>query len=270
MSGERIIPQDFQSQHEYLIYLKEMFVYSWCASVIRYDSVCLDLGCAEGFGTKELAGVLRKVVGIDIDKKSIERAASKYAGPSCSFMHYEAGRLPFSDCEFDAVVSLHVIEHISDAGHFLRDIERVLKPNGILILTTPNRALRLPKGGQPFNIHHVKEYDGFELKEALSDYFTGIDIMGLCADEEVLRVEEKRIKQLNKIASYDIFNLRRRLPAVILKPIITLIHFLRSRQKGDFPDSLIEKIDGYGPGLFRIDNVYRSNSLDIIALCKKQ
>ena len=48
------------------------------------------------------------------------------------------GKLPYEDDTFDATVSIEVIEHVEDQFHFLREMARVTKPNGIVIVTTPN------------------------------------------------------------------------------------------------------------------------------------
>ena len=49
-------------------------------------------------------------------------------------------RLPFQTSQFDGVVSLEVIEHLSNAGEFLKEINRILKPKGWLVISTPNIA----------------------------------------------------------------------------------------------------------------------------------
>ena len=75
MSGERIYPEEIKTLEEYLIYLKEVFIYTWCKEKISKDARCLDVGCGEGYGTKLLSSSAKETVGIDIDKKIIEKAS---------------------------------------------------------------------------------------------------------------------------------------------------------------------------------------------------
>jgi 2-polyprenyl-3-methyl-5-hydroxy-6-metoxy-1,4-benzoquinol methylase len=101
----------------------------------------LDVGAGRGWFSKVLAGRLRDEHGVDPrehvfpcdafpESFEVDELECVRTGPG--------GALPFPDASFDAVVSIEVIEHVEDHLAFLREIARVLKPGGIVVVTTPN------------------------------------------------------------------------------------------------------------------------------------
>jgi O-antigen/teichoic acid export membrane protein/SAM-dependent methyltransferase len=124
----------------------------------------LDLGCGTGYGS-HLLGERGEVVGLDVDAGAIAYAQEKYAQPGkVRFQQYDGERLPFDDGSFDLVVSFEVIEHLEMGKQeaFLREACRVLRPGGVLALSTPNRdsltkrLLRLRGWRNP---HHKHEFN---------------------------------------------------------------------------------------------------------------
>lgn len=112
----------------------------------------LDLGCADGSFAAYAGEILNaKPFGLDLDDDTI--ATAKKNGVT-AIAHDLSEKLPYKDKQFDLVFALEVIEHLFDTDFFLGQIHRVLKPNGFLILSTPNLAslpnrLRLMFGGYP-------------------------------------------------------------------------------------------------------------------------
>jgi len=108
-------------------------------SVSEGESV-LDIGSGPGFLTTALAeatGPSGKVVGVDISKQMVDRAASKSTQPWLSYEVADATALPFKDESFDVVVSAQVAEYVPDIDAFCSEVFRVLKPSGRgLILAT--------------------------------------------------------------------------------------------------------------------------------------
>ena len=105
---------------------------------VQPDDTCLDVGCGDG----RAAGVWVSVrgatyVGVDISPEATAQAAA--VGLDARVID-DASRLPFGDGAFDSVVCLEVLEHLFEPQHALREIRRVLKPGGTLILTVPNVA----------------------------------------------------------------------------------------------------------------------------------
>lgn len=112
----------------------------------------LDIGCYDGYITEKIKNQNNEVVGIDISKEGVRLCVER--GINCIEYDIEKS-FPFNDKSFDVVFGGEIIEHIFDTDAMIQEIRRVLKPNGFLILTTPNIAaltkrIRLLFGKNPF------------------------------------------------------------------------------------------------------------------------
>jgi 2-polyprenyl-3-methyl-5-hydroxy-6-metoxy-1,4-benzoquinol methylase len=96
----------------------------------------LEIGCSAGYYSQRIVSRGARVTGIDLNTPLVAEAARVCRqGTFCSA---EANRLPFASGKFDAVVMLEVIEHVGDETPVLAEIRRVLKPGGLLFLSTPH------------------------------------------------------------------------------------------------------------------------------------
>jgi 2-polyprenyl-3-methyl-5-hydroxy-6-metoxy-1,4-benzoquinol methylase len=154
---------------------------------ISRDDLVLDAGCGAGNLVSELAPRCRTVVGCDYHHGRLAFAAGRLQG---EFVEASIDRLPFADGLFDKIFCLEVIEHIEHSVNLqiLREFFRVLKPDGQLILTTPNyrsawpaieflmNTLRLvpemPGGA------HISKYHWRSLEDSLTDAGFVITRMG--------------------------------------------------------------------------------------------
>jgi ubiquinone/menaquinone biosynthesis C-methylase UbiE len=102
------------------------------------DSV-LDVGCGNGIYTQWLAKKCVRAVGVDHNEKNLAWAKQEF--PHCEFVLSNGENLPFADASFDAVMLTEVLEHTQDDRATLREIARVTKPGGTLLLSTPHRGL---------------------------------------------------------------------------------------------------------------------------------
>ena len=96
----------------------------------------LELGCGEGRGIELLAPLAEQYTAIDKIESVIDRLQVKH--PSYRF---EAGHfppIPFPDNSFDTIVTFQVIEHIKDDELFVKELQRILRPGGTALITTPN------------------------------------------------------------------------------------------------------------------------------------
>ena len=127
----------------------------------------LDVGCGDGLLMARVAPFVQRVVGVDTEQSAIKLARDKLLGfPNCELVHASSYDLPFSDSSFDVVTSADVIEHLKDPALHLKEICRVVKQTGALVLTTP----KWREDGK-WDVRHEKEYRPAELRALLSQYF---------------------------------------------------------------------------------------------------
>ncbi len=96
----------------------------------------LDVGCGPGFLLAPLSRAGMRSVGLEMRPDTAGEARA--AAPLATIMLADGLRLPFADRSFDIVVMLEVLEHVSDEVPLLSEAHRVLRPGGLLILTTPH------------------------------------------------------------------------------------------------------------------------------------
>src|SRR5271165_5542201 len=130
----------------------------------------LDVASGEGYGSALLAGVARRVVGVEIDVASVTHARNSYAAVNLEFLQGDALALPLADATFDVVVSFETLEHLRNQWSFLNEIRRVLRPEGVLVISTPDRDV-YSAPGQPVNRFHVLELSRPEFAALLGDFF---------------------------------------------------------------------------------------------------
>ena len=165
-TGERCVPwaPDVQVVYEHL------HRYLWAAEIITGRRV-LDVGSGEGFGAAILADRASEVVGIDIDHRTVEHSQLNYERRGLSFMIGSASDLSrFESGSFGAVVAFEIIEHVAEQEQVLAEIARVLRDDGVLVMSTPDRRLYSEATG-PNNPFHVRELSLGELTELVGGQF---------------------------------------------------------------------------------------------------
>ncbi len=257
-----VFAENWKSLEEYLLFLKEIFAYDFAANKISKDSTVLELGFGEGFGTKMLAKKAKKVFALDVDEKAFNHAKQKYSSEKILFSLYNGKKIPFEDNYFDAVVSLQVIEHIKDDFNFVNEIYRVTKKNAVVIITTPNRKIRLKENSKPWNEFHCKEYSEKEL-ENLFNNFSSVNIFGVFASKEIMKTELNRIKKAVFMASLDPFKLRKFFPFYLKNTLKKIIKKVFANEKREFDQKKFSHKD------FFISEKNADNSLDLLAVCRK-
>jgi SAM-dependent methyltransferase len=129
----------------------------------------LDVGCGTGSTLKELEK-MGEAVGADISEEAIAYCRRRGCGDVRLVAEDE---LSFRDGEFDAVLSLDVLEHIENEGAALAEYRRVLKPGGVLLLTAPAYAW-LWSAHDDVN-HHRRRYTRGSLEQLLAQSGWGIE-----------------------------------------------------------------------------------------------
>lgn len=134
------------------------------------DKVVLDIASGEGYGTNLLAAIAKEIVGVDISSEAISLAKKKYKSTNLQFKEGRADLIPCKDNYFDVVVSFETLEHHDKHDEMLSEIKRVLKPEGILIISTPDKYYYSDKINYK-NEYHIKELYLIEFENLLKKYF---------------------------------------------------------------------------------------------------
>ena len=131
----------------------------------------LDVACGEGYGSALLAREASHVTGVDVSAEAIAHARREYAAiGNARFEIAPCTQLPLADASVDVAVSFETLEHIDEQERFLDELARVLRPDGLLILSCPNRLEYRDRRGFE-NPYHVKELYRDELAKLLAERF---------------------------------------------------------------------------------------------------
>lgn len=144
----------------------------------------LDAGCGEGYGAARL-GKVGKVVAAELDAEVASHAGRSY--PNVAVIRGDVCALPFAAASFEAVVALQLIEHLYCADRFLASVRRILRPEGLLVLSTPNRDTS-PPDPNPF---HVYEYTSEELVALLRLHFDRVTMLGVRHRSRLRRLDRQ-------------------------------------------------------------------------------
>lgn len=170
-TGERFIPSE-----QGKIRLEHYHRYAVVLDVVAKKDV-LDVACGEGYGSSSMADVARSVTGVDVSDEAVRHASTTYRKQNLRFRQGSATALDFADGSFDVVVSFETIEHLAEQAQMLAEIRRVLRPDGLLVISSPNRPIYSEESGE-HNEFHVKELDFNEFDELLKAQFPIIRYFG--------------------------------------------------------------------------------------------
>lgn len=166
-TGERLVTGQ---QHEHVQMIFEHLHRYYLAVDICAGRAVLDIACGEGYGSNLIAQKALSVIGVDNAPKVIRHAAAKYRRENLKFLTGDCLKIPLPPQSVDVVVSFETIEHISRHERFISEIKRVLRPGGILIISSPDKTEYSERYGQ-HNDHHVRELYRGEFLELLGRHF---------------------------------------------------------------------------------------------------
>jgi len=138
--------------------------------------VILDAACGSGYGSNTLASVAAQVYGIDVDPAAVQFATTNYHRHNTEFRVASVTAIPFEAASIDVVVSFETLEHIPAEAQkaFIDEIKRVLRPNGVLVMSTPDRLITDERGTE--NEFHVHELSEAEFLALLGSQFQNVEL----------------------------------------------------------------------------------------------
>jgi len=129
----------------------------------------LDIACGVGYGGEILLNSgARSVVGADIDAGAIATARDLFGQSGLLLAGADAESSPFADSSFEVVVSFETVEHVPQPGRLFDEIERVLRPGGLFVCSSPNREFG---GDHRENPYHLSEMSFQEFEDLFSRRF---------------------------------------------------------------------------------------------------
>ena len=172
-TGERYLPWIESGP----IHYEHLHRYAYARQFVRGKKV-IDLACGEGYGTALLADDAAYALGIDIDESTIAHAASRYKRDNLEFKSGSIIDIPVKGKgKFNVAICFEAIEHITEHEKLLSEVKRVLRADGLLIISSPNKAVYTdaPDYHNPF---HIKELYLDEFEGLLKRYFKNVQVLG--------------------------------------------------------------------------------------------
>jgi SAM-dependent methyltransferase len=152
-------------------------------SLSRYNFVAphvrgalLDVGCGRGYGFEILTREDGIRVGIDISTDFLTEAREQY--PGVFFACCSGDELSLDNSSFDSIVAFEVIEHAKDDLHFLEELKRVSRKDGLIAISTPNRLISSGSSDKPLDRFHHREYEAAEFYRLLMRNFSTVELFG--------------------------------------------------------------------------------------------
>lgn len=170
--SERAAPERFDPATMSGLIAAEHLARYWLAADLARGLEVLDAGCGAGYGSEMIAQAgATRVVGIDLAPEAIA-TASERLGEVADFQVGDVHDPPFDEGSFDLVVCFEVLEHLEDPEPAIIALKAVLRQNGLLIVSSPNRGVYPP--GNP---HHLHEFTLEELRDSLTARFANVVLM---------------------------------------------------------------------------------------------
>jgi 2-polyprenyl-3-methyl-5-hydroxy-6-metoxy-1,4-benzoquinol methylase len=217
-TGERTSSAYYSNNY---VFQRHVFAYQSVIQRRLATGDVLEIGCGSGYGMQMVAPYVRCYTAVD-KKKPDENVFES----NCNFF-YE--HLPYlkniADKSMDTVICFQVIEHIQNDHQLLKEIRRVLRPGGQLVMTTPNKLTSLTRN--PF---HVREYTPREMVQLVCRHFPGAEVQGIYGNEKVMAYYAQNKRSVERITRYDILNLQHRLPAWLLRMPYSVMNNLNRYQ----------------------------------------
>ena len=168
-TGERMVPQGADSN----TFWEHVYRYRMACTMAQGRAI-LDIACGEGYGSAALIqSGAHSLTGVDISTEAVEHAKRAY-GINAIVGNAEA--IPLPDNSVDFIVSFETIEHVPNPEVFLKECLRVIRADGLVLISTPN--LDIYRETSPSNPFHCSEMAAAEFKVLMSTYFGAVEYFG--------------------------------------------------------------------------------------------
>ena len=172
-TGERCLPWADDLAMVYEHYHRYLF-----AAALASGRRVLDLATGEGYGAAVLATQAEEVVAVDIDDAVLEHARASYRLANVTFSYGDIRDLSeLADGSFDLVTCFEALEHVVEHEQLIAEVQRLLRPDGILVVSTPDRLVYSEEQGRD-NPFHTREVTQDELVALLSTGFAQVRVWG--------------------------------------------------------------------------------------------
>ena len=131
----------------------------------------LDIASGGGYGSAMLATGAASVIGVDISEHAVEHARARHPGKNLKFIKGDCANIPLPDSSVDLVVSFETIEHRNELEQMMKEIKRVLRKNGLLLISSSDKFNYSVEPNYK-NPRHVNELFEEGLKAIMGSYFS--------------------------------------------------------------------------------------------------
>lgn len=203
-TGERVVINDAVKKNYADVLEEHLNRYKLAQKFVKGKRV-LDAACGAGYGTQmlQVAGA-SYVLGVDIDEASLSNARKTYAHDVIEYAYGDVNKLDLENESFDVVVSFETIEHIKDGSVWIKESSRLLKDDGIFIVSTPNRSIANPAAffmEQPRNPYHKYEYTTTELVGELLKEYDILELYGQTFTPDYTAFQNTVVRQARNLST---------------------------------------------------------------------
>ncbi len=174
-TGERYVPWANLSSPD--IDYEHLNRYYFAANFVK-GKKALDLASGEGYGAYILASCAEEVIGIDVDEQAIKHATNKYF---CNNLRFDSGSISeipiVGEKVFDVITCFEALEHIEEQDKLFKEVARLLKDDGLLIISSPNKKLYTDELKNE-NQYHLKELYYDEFAKLVTTNFKNVKYLG--------------------------------------------------------------------------------------------